>query len=437
MKLKLSSLFYLLALLLQGFYFSYAGQIDIDVSPSARLQAAEKVYDAVQKEIELLERMYNGSLNDAAKNEIRQKIYNIKNSRFALLSPIFKRSNIYLLGGTILSGVAIDYLLSYFNSHVDVLPDYSSVAPPSECEFLYYPCQYRREYSMSGYGTGGQANAIVSGYSYIKGWFVNRDGSCRPITGYVPLNPPWRLGNVQDKLVYSPYYSTYFLVGHSPEAFLLPNCPPSSTSPSRPKRVHPLLPPKEDFLNKVPNNTLHRTLQFPDNPNIKTPDDIPPLSNGDVVFAPVGSSPDNEYSPNLSSPVPDFEIDAGFNITAKYNDQTYSSSSPSSSPNNFPSTGSPSTDYNYTPVDANLDTDIKAPDKKDISSLITSNINQLKSKFTFDSSCGGGTCSFSVNVFDSTATIDFCQFESQFALIGTVILVFSYFYAFFIVVRGG
>jgi hypothetical protein len=417
-----------------AFYSSKAGQINIDVPGSVRAELGKEMYDEWDKFLQQTIEWGKQTGNLAEAEKVAESgLEALKNSRVTLATGLLTRSNLYILGLSLVGSVAIDYLAKYLEDYFNAL-ETQSVPPPPQCKYLTYQCP-NKEFPYKYYGPYPDA-VTTTNISRIVGWTVYSDGSCAPqvVVNYNGPKMSYREG--EQKLVFNQVYSNYaFLRGQSPESFLPPKCDPPLPKPQpnpQTQTLPPPLPPLDDFLKQIPQDDVKRTLTFQDNPNMKTPDDIPYMSSGDVVVAPAKTSPDGTFSSDLKTPVPDFTV-PGAKVEITINNKTYTDNpTPTQQPNQ-----NPPQDYTYTPADANLDTNIDTPQKKDIKELIISNIEAIKNKFFFDNNCSGGTCSFSIDVFGQTATVDFCQFADLFSVIGSIILVFAYFYAFFIVMKGG
>ncbi|MBX0311482.1 MAG: hypothetical protein JHC31_06850 [Sulfurihydrogenibium sp.] len=427
------SILLLIFLFLGGaFYSSKAGQINIDVPGSVRAELGKEMYDEYNQFLsQVVDWGEKTGYIEEARRKVEQGLEALKDSRVVLSTGLLTRSNLYMLGLTLVGSVAIDYLSKYAESYFDALES-QSVAPPSQCKFLPYQCPSKEQpATIPPTLTPDSINEM--NYYTIVNWTVYPDGTCYPVFSGVKTSAPMKETEIVSKFVWNQAFMKYFPVGQSPEAYLPPKCDPPLPKPqSQTQTLPPPLPPLDDFLKQIPQDDIKRTLTFQDSPNMKTPDDIPYMSSGDVVVAPAQTSPDGTFSPDLTTPVPDFAV-PGAKIEITINNKTYTDNgTPIQQPNQ-----NPNQDYTYTPADANLDTNIDIPQKKDLRDLIMSNIEAIKNKFFFDSNCSGGACSFSVDIFGQTATIDFCQFADLFSVIGSIILVFAYFYAFFIIMKGG
>lgn len=429
------SILLLIFLFLGGaFYSSKAGQINIDVPGSVRAEAGKEMYDEWDKFLQQTIEWGKQTGNLAEAEKVAESgLEALKNSRVTLATGLLTRSNLYILGLSLVGSVAIDYLAKYLEDYFNAL-ETQSVAPPPQCKFLPYQCP-SKEYPATIPPTLKPDDTNEMYYYVIVNWTVHSDGTCYPVFSDVKVTPPMKETDIISKFVWNSAFMKYLPVGQSPESFLPPKCDPPLPKPQpnpQTQTLPPPLPPLDDFLKQIPQDDVKRTLTFQDSPSMKTPDDIPYMSSGDVVVAPAQTSPDGTFSPDLKTPVPDFTV-PGAKIEITINNKTYTDNgTPTQQPNQ-----NPPQDYTYTPADANLDTNIDIPQKKDIKELIMSNIEAIKNKFFFDNNCSGGTCSFSIDVFGQTATVDFCQFADLFSVIGSIILVFAYFYAFFIVMKGG
>ena len=79
---------------------------------------------------------------------------------------------------------------------------------------------------------------------------------------------------------------------------------------------------------------------------------------------------------------------------------------------------------------------IEKPEKRDIKKNILSKLNGLR-KFKLDLSLSGGYCSFQIDVFGQTKSVDWCWMETALQLIGNVAVGLSALYAIFIMVGRG
>ncbi len=441
-----------MAPLLRG---SYAGQIDVIVPYQVRLdssQAVIQIANAYAKDKIKFENV------TSAIAEIQRNISRLKDTRYVVKPVLASRGNLYILGASLVGSAIFDYLINYLE---DQKNKYLSALPPSDCQYLVdHPCEY---YDVDN------CNPTTNGYSIpvyvIVGWRNNGSGGCFPVyeLEYYFL-PPKKCLSVQvvasvkgtSVLVNIPFFEK----GKAPTDYL--SCPGQPKKEPPPFVIPPV--PLEKARELTPTGDFISSISFSDSELIKTPQDItPPLISSDfsTVYDIPGYSPDGVFSPdftNPNNPVPDIPLVApNIQVNYKINNPITSqenhyydrpSSSPtntdnhyydrlSSSPTNTDNTNTDNkVDYTYTSTDRELDINMEVPQKKDIASLIMSNIAELKSRFVFNSSCSGGSCSFAVDVFGRSAVIDFCKFADVFSKIGIVILTFSYFYAFFIIVKG-
>ncbi|MBX0313130.1 MAG: hypothetical protein JHC31_15470 [Sulfurihydrogenibium sp.] len=428
----------LLSLLLTGWGFTaYSGEAALKIPFSTKQQLANDVFRVVKPP----ERINYSEVKPTISNSI-SLIEKMKSARYVIEPVLASRGNFYVLAASVLGSAFFDYLINYLNDEVN---QYYQTIPPPDCTYLVGYGTY--EVKTVCNGVGGDFNSQSVDINTVVGWTNQGDGGCFPRFAQktVWLQPGECIDIAYGGDFFAPWRG-YYRPGSAPSDWLsLPGQPPKTDYP--PLEIP--MPTPADIQDHLPTGDFTASVPFPDSSDVRTPQDIkPPLSSpdGSVLYDIKNYSPDNVYSPDVNNPknyVPDIPVNddkASINYhltdpnTGKsydYNDKPSASSNPTTNPNN-----NPNTDYSYNPTNPDLDTDIKAPEKKDLKGLILSQISTIKAKFSFDNSCSGGACSFNVDIFGHTAIIDFCQFADLFSEIGTIILVFSYFYAFFIVVRG-
>lgn len=422
-------------------FFSNAGQITVAIPQQVKLTFADNILNNIAHLNQQMVIEHSQVLTNLA--TLEAEIERTKAARYVIAPVMASRGNLYILAASVVGSAAFDYLINYLE---DQKNKYFASIPPASCQTFQVSCAgYHVEHIC---GNQCQGVNILT----IRHWIDNGAGSCFVDTD---VNKVWLIPSdkcidvaVQNGTSFScSDGADYYLPGASPWDFVdLSQCQSGQGQPTQKSDLPPLIIPPisaDTIHNLVPSGDYTNTITFPDSSNIKTPQDIsPPLSSSDgsAIYDVPNYSPDGIFSPDVSDPsnyVPDIpvsdpNIKVGYSITDPITNQTHNYTDMNAQPT--PSNNS--TDYPYTPTDKDLDTKIDVPDKKDLKTLILSNIEAIKGKFVFDNSCSGGACSFTVSVFGSNATIDFCQFADLFSMIGTVILVFSYFYAFFIVVRG-
>lgn len=377
----------------------------------------------------------------------------LKNSRFYFFPNLLsRRAMVYIYAPALVVGAAVDYysnrLQQQFQNASSSAPPTvgsttvpASVPPPAGCKYLPWCPRYYNKYTVCKYQNDPSNNLQAFTIRYISSWTVNSDGTCYPKVSYYygVSSSSIPVGSCVSYMAEGSYgnYPNGFLPGQEPESFLPMRCS-NGTTDDETKKTYITPIPVDDVINNIQSSAsdFTSTINLPNDPSIKTPTDIPlPLgsSDGNVILDMPGVSPDGIFSSDLFQPgndVPDLPLNVPVNISYtmpagnNYNDTNSNTSNPS--------------DPTYTSSDGNLDTSIDIPQKKDLKGLIQSNIDAVKKKFNFDvSGCSGGACSFQIPVFDKTVTLDFCQYADALSLIGNIILTFSYFYAFFIIVKGG
>jgi hypothetical protein len=376
----------------------------------------------------------------------------LKNSRFYFFPNLLsRRAMVYIYAPALVVGAAIDYYSNrlkeqFQNASSSAPPTVGSatvppsVPPPAGCQYLPWCPRYYKQYTVCKYQNDPNNNLQSFNVRYISSWTVNSDGTCYPkVSYYYVSSSSIPVGSCVSYMAEANYgnYPSGFLPGQEPESFLPMRCS-NGTTDDETKKTYITPIPVDDVINAIQSSASDFTssLTLPNDSSIRTPGDIPlPLgsSDGNVILDMPGVSPDGIFSDDLTMPgndVPDIPLNLPVNISYNmpsgnvYNDTNSNTSNPS--------------DPTYTSSDGNLDTSVDIPQKKDLKGLIQSNIDAVKKKFNFDTSgCSGGTCSFQIPVFDKTATLDFCQYADVLSLIGNIILTFSYFYAFFIIVKGG
>lgn len=436
MHLKNSALSFLFLLLTGWGFFSYAGTVQVLVPRPVILNSAQSVANVVNALSHDAIAFQNVSSTVA---QVEANLNRLKGARYIIQPVLASRGNLYILGASLIGSALFDYLINYLESQKN---QYLSSIPPSSCQSFQISCySYHTEHIC-----GSQCSYISA--VWVTQWVDGGSHNCfyrwDQKDVYLGKNDCIDVAVTDGTTFQCSSNINYFLPGKGPVDYV--DC---SSGQPKPRSNYPpfILPPISDgdVASHIPSSDFTSTITFPDSPNIKIPQDIsPPLvsSDGSVIYDIPNYSPDGVFSPDYTNPsnyVPDIPLNdpsvkITYSITDPTTNQTHNymdmNSQPSTSPNNN------NADYTYNPTDKDLDTKIDVPEKKDLKTLITSNIDAIKNRFSFDSGCSGGVCSFSVDVFGHSATIDFCQFADLFSTIGTVILVFSYFYAFFIITRG-
>lgn len=364
---------------------------------------------------------------------------NLKNARYIVAPLLASRGNFYILGASLIGSALIDYLIDYLNQQEQA---YFQAFPDPSCQRLVgYSCNITTKTICNG--SGGDISCIGLDIATITGWKNDGTGGC--FATYDVSHRYLKQGEcvtvMADPTGFLTCTGNYFLPNTTPADFLA--CPNQPKKDPPPFVFQPVSP--DAVANLIPAGDYTASFQFPDSPNIKTPQDIsPPISapDGSVYDIP-NYSPDGRFSPDYTdpnNPVPDIPIsDPNVRVNYHITDPTTNQSHDYSDKpvDNSSLDNKPKEDYSYNPTNPDLDTNIDKPEKKDLQGLITSNINSIKNRFSFDSGCSGGTCSFNIDVFGHSTVLDFCQFADVFSMIGTIILTFSYFYAFFIITKGG
>lgn len=442
MHLKNSALSFLLFLFLTGWGFSsYSGEIAVAIPHQVQLNLSAQIVNNFNHLTQnLSSQMLTAEQEAQIMAELRQITAEVKameNARYVVKPVIASRGNLYFLAASVVGSALFDYLINYLENEKN---NYFHTIPPSSCKYLIdYPCNNVIKKICNG--SGGDLSCTGVDLNTIVNWSDNGTGAC--FADFSTVHKSLKPGECVDVVTSTDGFfdctRSYYTPGNAPSDWL--NCP------NQPKKQYPpfVIPPinPDDVSNLVPSDYTNK-IPFQDSPNVKTPQDItPPLSSpdGSAIFDIPDYSPDGVFSPDFTdpnNPVPDIplsdpNVKISYHITDPNTGQSYDYTDKSIS---NPISNDKQEDYTYNPTDKDLDTKIDVPEKKDLKTLILSNIDAIKSKFSFDNSCGGGACSFTVSVFGSNATIDFCQFADLFGTIGTVILVFSYFYAFFIITRG-
>jgi hypothetical protein len=420
--------------------------VKIDIPPDVRIQAAQQALEQWIKDVNILIQQNHGIVDSNIVQYASEELEHMKNSRFIISASegILSRANIYIFALSLFGSAFFDYLMEKLQSG-EIFANIPSASVPAGCQSLPYYCP------------NGSAEQVWSSpwytcddgvyYCVITGWTNLGDGTCSPsldCIGHV-------IKYCDASFVYNPMYdseysseSGIFIQGQSPESFL----PCKGATPQVDNKV------VETAIATIPTAVLSDVAPL----NINSDGSISPVSTSTFEINAPSYSPDGVISSSLSTPYPDFYLPSGALITftddsgnqtqittgdnsntnfnTGSNTGTYTGSNTGSNTGTDNNTNNNTNTDTYTPSDADLDTSVNVPQKKDIATLITSFIQSLKNKFTFNSSCGSGNCSFSIDVFGKPATIDFCQFGDAFSMIGTIILTFSYFYAFFIVAKG-
>jgi hypothetical protein len=429
----------LLFLLMTGWVFSsYSGEAALKIPFLTKQQLANDVFRVVKPP----ERISSSEIKTTIQNSI-SLIEKMKSARYVIEPVLASRGNFYVLATSVLGSAFFDYLINYLNDQVS---QYYQTIPPSDCSYLVGYGSYTTKTVCNG--VGGDFNSQSVDINTVVGWTNQGDGGCfaKFSQKTVWLQPGECIDIAYSGDFFAPWRG-YYRPGNAPSDWLSPPGQPSKTD-YPPLEIPPISP--ADIQDHLPASDFTASVPFPDSSDVRVPQDIkPPLSSpdGSVLYDIKNYSPDNTYSPDVNDPknyVPDIpvnddKVSVSYHITDPntgksydYNDKPSASSNPTTNPNN-----NPNTDYSYNPTNPDLDNKVDIPDKKDLGSLIMSNIQELKSRFSFDNSCSGGNCSFSLDVFGHSVSMSFCEYADAFSLIGSIVLTFSYFYAFFIVVRGG
>jgi hypothetical protein len=442
MKLKSPALMILLFIFLSGWGFSvFAGQITITVPGSSRITAGNQILQSVNLNLSNAVAKDISSMNQII-NNVENIISKERNARYILKPSLLTRGNLYILAGSVVGSVLFDKMIDYLENQKN---HYSNIFPPAGCVYLWTNGRCPPVYRDVTVCNKPDNPPAYWGYleATITGWNIRGGGYCEPIISFSQSTiPKDQCVSLRVDTGFDPN-GINFKEGEAPDNFLpIKSCDPNQPDTDNRKPITIIPIPPDIVSQNVPNSDLTTSIPFSDSPDIKTPQDIqPPLvsPDGSTSFDLPNVSPDGIVSSDPTMPgndVPDipapFQTKISYNINNTTNNTTNNYNEVVNNTNNNTNNNNDS----FAPTDADLDTHLDIPEKKDIKSLIMSNIETLKAKFNFDNSCSGGSCSFSIDVFGSSAVVDFCQFEGIFSVIGSVILVFSYFYAFFIVARG-
>jgi len=426
---------------------AFAGQVAISVSAQTRYDIAKHLlnkYVYAPERILPPERKLAPERVLSYTDSIISKIKSLKNARL-VSATLSSKANVYILATSILGTTLFDYLIDNINQQAN---DYLQAIPPPDCTHLIGYSSYVVKRVCNG--SGGDFQADYVDINTVAGWTNQGDGGCfaRFSQQRISLAPGdcIDIAYPSNSDFFDPWRG-YYRPGKTPSDYL-----PTRQS-SSPAKVPPfvLVPLSDDEIKKyIPNTDYIATLRFPDSSSILNPSDVPvPLQSpdGSVSYDLPNSSPDYRYSPDISpnNPVLDIPVD-GVKVDYKIINPTtgqeynYSNAAPIQNQQTQTQTqqqNQPQQNYDYSPTNSDVDSNIEVPEKKDLSALILSAVSELKDRFTFDSSCGSGACSFTVSVFGYSGVIDFCQFSSEFQMIGSIVLAFAYFYAFFIITKGG